>query len=343
MSRKIIVQSIIFIAAVSASGKIIASWSNDEPHHHRKIPSNTPFAQPANQQQRVKADYQRTIMGNQLQNSMRHAPINSSLLLPWSDEPAATPSQFMNHSTPKIANGSEMANGNYSQYQAQTQNFTTGIKISGQQSSFICPSNLPYAVGYSLKYNNSQNNTYPNESPTIYARGYKASCYPASDLLYNSNQQPNMNGAAKDLTAFIPSNTPEGCKSGVDAKQPVIFKIGAQTTESPILAVVNNKIQQVGYQQATTVNPPDCNKICNTMLDYYCNAESSMGYCGEIVVASYYITSSYKARQIPEHFCSCSIKMLTWPTPFTNAVDVESAISYNNPLASVTCSNQPAH
>jgi len=65
-----------------------------------------------------------------------------------------------------------------------------------------------------------------------------------------------------------------------------------------------------------------------------------MGYCDNTIVNAYLKRSIYLARNIAENFCACSISQEGWGNySFTNAVDIESLIHYNNPLYSVTCSN----
>lgn len=286
-------------------------------------------------------------------------PIGGTMILPWRDDLDDLAGEYYESnqilqnltSAGRYASISDFSDeaSQSSAYQAEkTETFTSGILVNESSSGFVCPSNLPYAVNFKFTnppQNQSDTSSF-TESQTIYARGYMNSCgygaAPKPDLLYGQDQYSETYGNAKNMTAFVPSSLPEGCGSGVSAKQPVIFKIRAVTTESPTLMLMNRKYHVVGYTQQTIVSPVDCNKVCNTMLDYYCNADPEMGYCGEIVLDAYRISSTYKARNLPEDFCSCKVKFLTYDGAFTNAVDIESAVKYNNPLKSVTCSNLPS-
>ncbi len=278
-------------------------------------------------------------------------PIFNTMALPWGDSPSNS-TAVANTSLVGLMGAHhyqpDSIGGGSSQYRAQLATFSIGIEINESGSAFICPSDLPYAVSYQLTNpvaTNMQGGAL--ESPTIITRGYKNDCVLQNkyDLLYGNDQHPDRNGSnTKNLTAFVPSNLPEGCNSGLGAKQPVIFKASALTIESPVYQEVNNQMQAVGYTQQTIVAPIDCNMVCNTMLDYYCNADATMNYCGEEVLDSYYISSVYKAHNQRQYFCSCKIYNVAWGNvnwAFTNAVDVESAVKYNNPLKNVTCSNVP--
>lgn len=275
-------------------------------------------------------------------------PIFNTMALPWGDSPSNS-TAVANTSLVGLMGAHhyqpDSIGGGSSQYRAQLATFTTGIEINESGSAFICPSDLPYAVSYQLTNpvaTNMQGGAL--ESPVMYARGYKNDCGWSEkkyDLLYGGDQHVDWQGSAQQLTAFIPGYLPEGCSSGLGAKQPVIFKASATTIESPIYGKINNQTQAVGYTQQTVIAPIDCQQVCNTMLDYYCNADPSMGYCGQMILNAYYIEGVYKKRNIPEYFCSCKIKDLPGNYIFTNAVDVESAVKYNNPLKNVTCSNVP--
>lgn len=274
-------------------------------------------------------------------------PIFNTMALPWGEASSASSSAIANQNLAGLMAAHhyqpDNLGGGSSLYRAQLQTFSSGIEITESGSAFVCPSDLPYAVSYQLSNpvaSNMQGGTL--ERPVIYTRGYTNGCMPQKyDLLYGSDQHTDWQGAAEQLTAFIPSNLAEGCNSGLGAKQPIIFKASALTIESPINGAINNQTQTIGYTQQTIVAPIDCNMVCNTMLDYYCNADASMGYCGEIVLNSYFVNSRYKVGNVREYFCSCKIKSLPYNSIFTNAVDVESAVKYNNPLKNVTCSNVP--
>lgn len=353
MSKKTLCWSLALVAILLLIKNCIGAVS-ETPEHWSRMKSRTVgwFHSAANnyQHSRVKV--------HAIHQLAQKYPVFNTMILPWGDnaDKLATASSASNNPTLQSLIGSDHYQPNYafsasSQYLAQIETFSSGIVTSESGSLFICPSDMPYATGYQLT------NPLPVamqdgavlESPTIAARGYINDCMMQKkyDLLYGADQHADISGTnTKNLTAFIPANSPAGCNSGISAKQPVMLKISATTYESPILLSINNKSQVVGYTQQTIVAPIDCNKACNTMLDYYCDADSTMNYCGEEVLDSYYISSIYKARNQRQYFCSCKIYNVAWNNTswaFTNAVDVESAVKYNNPLKSITCSNVPPH
>lgn len=141
------------------------------------------------------------------------------------------------------------------------------------------------------------------------------------------------------MSAFIPNTTPEGCN-----KPEYNFLIPLDIPESavqvtPIYATATLERQIIGYQQTQQIQP-NCIGICNNLIKTYCNKLDKTLYCANIIVNAYLKKSVYLARNITENFCACSISSIGSPyPPFTNAIDVESLINYNNPLSSVTCSN----
>ena len=342
MSKKLFYRILLCLAISIVSIETISSLEPDSHPHELKIKKDAFFTHRVLVQKINLAEAKISATSKSFKEQY---PIVASLILPWSDgSKSDTQILVQSHNSRAAGSSGNNINGK-SQYGASYQTFTSGINLVDNGSSFVCPANLPYVVNHVLTYSRSDVADGVAESPTIYARGYMNSCgfsdVTRSDLLYGSDQHSDFNGKASNLSAFVPNTIPNGCNTGVAAAQPVIVKISAQTVESPIYAQVNNKIQIVGYQQTTTPQV-DCNKICNAMLDNYCNADSSMGYCGEIIVNSYYVKGTYNLRKRPEHFCSCGVEDLAYPgQPFTNAVDVESAVKYNNPIKSITCSNMP--
>lgn len=222
-----------------------------------------------------------------------------------------------------------------------TQTYINEIIIGINSSRFTCPTNLPYAISYTLQNENSDKNA------TVMTQGYTNGCSKGaggqafSDLLYGMNQQPNDNyGKASELTAFIPKNIPEGCTNGPWSNQSITINFEADTEITPQIRKVDGQSAIVGFEEVT-MNRINCTNVCKNLIAAYCEADQSKGYCGEVVVSAYKIKSVYLARNISENFCSCSIAAPDWDASwaFTNAVDIESAVTHNNILTSVTCSN----
>lgn len=236
-----------------------------------------------------------------------------------------------------------------SNYSAAKTEFKAGLKVvtysnlnnlseSAASSRYICPPETPFAENYTL--------VNPLSNMQVYARGYRNACSldgggkAFSDLLYGDDQHvdPN-NGRAITMSAFIPNTTPEGCN-----KPEYNFLIPLDIPESavqvtPIYATATLERQIIGYQQTQQIQP-NCIGICNNLIKTYCNKLDKTLYCANIIVNAYLKKSVYLARNITENFCACSISSIGSPyPPFTNAIDVESLINYNNPLSSVTCSN----
>jgi hypothetical protein len=207
-------------------------------------------------------------------------------------------------------------------------------------NQFICPSETPFAIEYQLKYdiNNMQ----------VTGRAYRNACAFSggsrsfNDLLYGIGQQVVNFGTADNLNAFIPYETPEGCK---DDNFSITLKIESKQLEiTPIYQ--SEKIEQViGYRQEFKPDlPHDCHKYCTSMLNKFCTAlTDGEYYCKETISDSYYIHSIYHARHITEDFCSCAVHSAATNEfesfTFTNAVDIHNVITFKNPIISVTCSN----
>ena len=237
-----------------------------------------------------------------------------------------------------------------SNYSAAKIEFQTGLKVvtysnlnnfseSATSSQFICPPETPFAENYTL--------VNPLSNMQVYARGYRNACSfdgggkAFSDLLYGDDQHvdPN-NGNAITMSAFIPNTTPEGCN-----KPEYNFLIPLDIPESavqvtPIYATATLESQIIGYLQ-TQQTQQNCLIIGTQLMKTYCTRlDKTMGYCDNIIVNAYLKHSTYLARNIAENFCACSISQEGWGNySFTNAVNIESLINYNNPLSSVTCSN----
>lgn len=237
-----------------------------------------------------------------------------------------------------------------SNYSAAKIEFQTGLKVvtyanlnnfneSATSSQFTCPPETPFAESYTL--------VNPLSSMQSYARGYRNACSfdgggkAFSDLLYGDDQHvdPN-NGSAITMSAFIPNTTPEGCN-----KPEYNFLIPLMIPESaiqvtPIYATTTDDSQIIGYKQTQQIQP-NCLIICTKLINTYCaKLDKTMGYCDNIIVNAYLKQSIYLARNIAENFCACGISKEGWGKySFTNAVDIESLITYSNQLSSVTCSN----
>lgn len=295
-------------------------------------------------------------------NSSNISNIHTKSLLSWQGQSVAAAQNYSTQNTTKMNIQNIMA-GSYispfsqhsnpdnlsSNYSAAKIEFQTGLKVvtygnlnnfseSTTSSQFICPPETPFAENYTL--------INPLSNMQVYARGYRNACSfdgggkAFSDLLYGDDQHvdPN-NGSAITMSAFIPNTTPEGCN-----KPEYNFLIPLMIPEStiqvtPIYATATEDSQIIGYQQTQQIKP-NCLTICNKLINTYCKQfGENMGYCENIVINAYFKTSIYLARNITENFCACSVSQMGATWSFTNAIDVESLINYNNPLSSVTCSN----
>lgn len=239
-------------------------------------------------------------------------------------------------------NNESQKNGNDSNKILKTY-FNLENEFTENGNQFKCPPETPIAVSYILK-NNAKIDTINGDiyrNACKFSGGHRA----FNDLLYGDAQQINDFADARDLSAFIPYNVSEGCK---DNKLTVPLEINlSQIKTEPIYDTSKSEPYIAGFKQNKSSSiVADCNKYCNSMLDSLCiNLPSSYGYCGQIIIASYYKKSIYLARNIPENFCSCEIlgayilEGKTIPYSYTHAVDINEVINYKNPITSVTCSN----
>lgn len=207
-------------------------------------------------------------------------------------------------------------------------------------NQFICPSDTPFAIEYQLKHdiNNMQ----------VTGRAYRNACAFSggsrsfNDLLYGVGQQVVNFGTADNLNAFIPYETPEGCK---DDNFSITLKIESKQLQiTPIYQ--SEKVEQIiGYRQEFKPDlPHDCHKYCTSMLNKFCTTlTGGEYYCKEKISDSYYVHSIYHARHITEDFCPCAVHSTATNEfesfTFTNAVDIHDVITFKNPIISVTCSN----
>ncbi len=204
--------------------------------------------------------------------------------------------------------------------------------LTESNSNFTCPKALPYALSYTLQSDKLQ------YSFTLQI--YRNACYntpPGSgnannDLLYGANQNIDSWGTASTLSAFIPISAPEGChQSGntlsISYNAPVV-----QVT--PIYAQASTLTQVSGYKVNSTLQI-DCTRLCNSLINKACASDFS--YCGQKISNSFRVNSLYLLKNIKQHFCTCEISSGTYT--FTQAIDIESLVKFNNPLQSVTCSN----
>lgn len=236
-----------------------------------------------------------------------------------------------------------------SNYSATKTEFKAGLKVvtysnlnnlseSAASSRFICPPDTPFAESYIL--------VNPLQNVFVSAKAYRNFCVfggggiAFADILYGDDQHVDPNhGEANNASAFVPINTPEGCTVAENNIFVDILVPESNIQVTPIYAEANPKQQIIGYQQIQQIQP-NCIVICNNLIKTYCNKLDKTLYCANIIVNAYLKKSVYLARNITENFCACSISSIGSPyPPFTNAVDIESLIQYNNPLYSVTCSN----
>lgn len=178
----------------------------------------------------------------------------------------------------------------------------------------------------------------------IYGQKYSNACFENpggkanDDILYGDNQNIDNFGSAASMSSFIPKYLANGCHSPANNVMiPIkIDKVSIKVT--PIVGEVDKVSSVIGFSQSSEINI-NCNQICNDMLKQSCLIESD--YCAEFISAAYQRSSVYLLRKIPEYFCACQITNSAQKYSFTQAVDIESAINYNNPLSNVVCSNFP--
>lgn len=250
-------------------------------------------------------------------------------------------------SSPEVSANNPIGSNNESQNNNSNKILKTYSNLENQftekGNQFQCPPETPIAVSYILKNSTKidrvNGDIYRNACK--FSGGHRA----FNDLLYGDAQQINDFADAKDLSAFIPYYVSEGCK---DNKLTAPLEIDlSQIKVEPIYETSKPEQYITGFKQNKSSKiVPDCNKYCNSMLDIMCiNSPHSDGYCGQIIIASYYKKSTYLARNITENFCSCEIlgayisEGKTIPYTYTYAVDINETINYKNPITSVTCSN----
>ncbi len=220
-------------------------------------------------------------------------------------------------------------------------NLTNNMELTNS-SSFTCPHDLPFAIDYQLEST--------TQSKTLYGQVYKNACIAQpggsanNDILYGENQNIDSFGKTEQMTAFKPIDQPEGCHLAINnIKAPIKISENA-TIVTPVTTIVDNKPITIGYKQTTNLNI-NCLQICNSMLNHLCAAGDTINitYCKQTITAAYQRSTVYYLRNIQQNFCACEVysppsgKYAAYQ--FTNAVDIESAISYYNRLSAVTCSN----
>ncbi len=220
-------------------------------------------------------------------------------------------------------------------YESQTFSINSSLQKGSQ---FLCPEDLPYAIDFSLESDVTK--------MVVFGQRYANKCAFDSggkiyDLLYGAIQNPQAWGDAENLTAFIPKYLYFGCHNQLNNVMVPIQISESAINVAPIIGLVNNKQVAIGYQETSNVSI-DCKMVCNSLLKESCKTDQS--YCQEQISAAYQRQSVYQLRAINEYFCACQIYNPNWEKGyqyFTNAVDIENAIKYNNPLQTVTCSNFP--
>lgn len=220
-----------------------------------------------------------------------------------------------------------------------TFNNLTNNMAESNSSNFICPHDLPFAISYQLEST--------TQRKTLYGQVYKNACIEQpggsanNDILYGENQNIDSFGKTEQMTAFKPINQPEGCHLAINnIKAPIKISESA-TIITPITTIVNDKPIIIGYKQTTNLNI-NCLNICNSMLNTICAAGDTINitYCKQTITAAYQRSTVYYLRNLRQNFCACQVySPLYGGYSFTNAVDIESAITYHNRLSSVTCSN----
>ncbi|MBX9866396.1 MAG: hypothetical protein K2Y14_05735 [Burkholderiales bacterium] len=295
-------------------------------------------------------------------NPSNLSSLRTKSLLTWQGQSVAAAQNYSTQNTTKMNIQNIMA-GSYispfsqhsnpdnlsSNYSAAKIEFQTGLKVvtysnlnnfseSSTSSRFICPPDTPFAESYIL--------VNPLQNVFVSAKAYRNFCVfggggiAFADILYGDDQHVDPNhGEANNASAFVPVNTPEGCNVAENNIFVDILVPESTIQVTPIYAEANPEKQIIGYQQTQQIQP-NCIGICNNLIKTYCNKLDKTLYCANIIVNAYLKKSVYLARNITENFCACSISSIGSPyPPFTNAIDVESLINYNNPLSSVTCSN----
>jgi hypothetical protein len=262
------------------------------------------------------------------------AALHSSMILPYGENHSST--------TDSSATPYGLGSNLFHPRRTVTFNNLTNNMESTNSSSFTCPHDLPFAIDYQLEST--------TQSKTLYGQVYKNVCMGQpggsanNDILYGENQNIDNSGKAEQMTAFKPIDQPEGCHLAINNIKASI-KISENTTiVTPVTTIVDNKPITIGYKQTTNLNI-NCLQICNSMLNHICAAGDSINitYCKQAITAAYQRSTTYYLRNIQQNFCACEVysppsgKYAAYQ--FTNAVDIESAISYHNRLSAVTCSN----
>lgn len=255
--------------------------------------------------------------------------------------------------------GGSIKNANYLDNQDKSdlkRKYFQVFNNSESVTTLICPNNYKYAINFFLDNISEKNNVvnlkvYKNDNndinvilqPDIFLEGYTNSCVfnGKPDLFYGNDMIFDSYGKAENLSGFIP-RTETNCNDGISSKKliPISFNYN-MTIERIFDKSKENNV--IGFTESSNAVVPDCNKICNTMLDNYCNADPDMGYCGEIVLDSFFKTN--KKTKPNQYFCSCKIKNLALPkeyekySVFTNAVDVSEIVNFSIKINNITCSN----
>ncbi|MBX9598235.1 MAG: hypothetical protein K2X04_06635 [Burkholderiales bacterium] len=256
------------------------------------------------------------------------AALHSSMILPYGENHSST--------TDSSATPYSLGSNLFHPRRTVTFNNLTNNMEPTNSSSFTCPHDLPFAIDYQLEST--------TQSKTLYGQVYKNVCMGQpggsanNDILYGENQNIDSFGKTEQMTAFKPIDQPEGCHLAINNIKASI-KISENTTiVTPVTTIVDNKPITIGYKQTTNLNI-NCLQICNSMLNHICAAGDSINitYCKQSISAAYQRSNIYYLRNIRQNFCACEVNSGDYK--FTNAVDIESAISYYNRLSAVTCSN----
>lgn len=258
--------------------------------------------------------------------------LHSSMILPYRED-------YSSDDETGAVNLDSLSSNLFHTPRTVTFNNLTNNMTESNSSNFICPHDLPFAISYQLEST--------TQRKTFYGQVYKNACIEQlggsanNDILYGENQNIDSFGKTEQMTAFKPINQPEGCHLAINnIKAPIKISESA-TIITPITTIVNDKPIIIGYKQTTNLNI-NCLNICNSMLNTICAAGDTINitYCKQTITAAYQRSTVYYLRNLRQNFCACQVySPLYGGYSFTNAVDIESAITYHNRLSSVTCSN----